>query len=203
MKLEKIKLSELKPLEKNVRRHNEKQISELIRSLNQFGQTRAIIIDEDNNILIGNGLYFALRERGDKECECSRVLGLSEKEKKKLVLTDNKVYALGIDDYENITAYINEITADGDFEIAGFDEEVLKQMTRELEEVEKDVMNYGVIDTPPQAQNSATPSQTFQPVVNTQQPVNQPAQAENKPQAAVNNDRTIICPSCGEVIHID
>lgn len=203
MKLEKIKLSELKPLENNVRRHNEKQISELIRSLNQFGQTRAIIIDEENNILIGNGLYLALRERGDKECECSRVLGLSEKDKKKLVLTDNKIYALGIDDYENITAYINEITADGDFEIAGFDEEVLKQMTRELEEVEKDVMSYGVIETPTQPQNSATPSQTFQPVVNTQQPVNQPAQPEYKPQAAVNNDRTIICPSCGEVIYID
>ena len=60
MKLEVVKLSDLKPLEKNVRKHNDKQIDELVKSVEQFGQTRAMVIDEDNNILIGNGLYFAL-----------------------------------------------------------------------------------------------------------------------------------------------
>ena len=58
MKLEVVKINDLKPLEKNVRKHNEKQIDELIKSVEQFGQTRAMVIDEDNNILIGNGLYF-------------------------------------------------------------------------------------------------------------------------------------------------
>ena len=94
MKIEIIKLDELKPLEKNVRKHNEIQLNELVRSLNQFGQTRAIIVDEDNNILIGNGLYLAMQKRGDKTAECSRVKGLTETQKKKLVLTDNKVYSL-------------------------------------------------------------------------------------------------------------
>ena len=60
MKLEVVKLSDLKPLENNVRKHNDKQIDELVKSVEQFGQTRAMVIDEDNNILIGNGLYFAL-----------------------------------------------------------------------------------------------------------------------------------------------
>ena len=85
MKIERIKLSELSPLAKNVRKHGETQIKEFVRSLNQFGQTRAIVIDEDNNILIGNGLYIAMNKRGDIEADCTRVLGLSEKEKKKLV----------------------------------------------------------------------------------------------------------------------
>ena len=67
MKLQKKKLSTLKPLEVNVRKHSDKQIKELIRSVNQFGQTRAIVIDEENNILIGNGLHAAMLEAGLEE----------------------------------------------------------------------------------------------------------------------------------------
>ena len=51
------KLSVLKHPEKNVRIHSEQQIRELKRSLEKFGQTRALVIDENNIILIGNGLY--------------------------------------------------------------------------------------------------------------------------------------------------
>ena len=36
------------------------QIKEMIRSLNQFGQTRPMVVDEQGNILVGNGLYMAL-----------------------------------------------------------------------------------------------------------------------------------------------
>lgn len=53
------KLSVLKHPEKNVRIHSEQQIRELKRSLEKFGQTRALVIDENNIILIGNGLYEA------------------------------------------------------------------------------------------------------------------------------------------------
>ena len=37
MKLEVVKLSDLNHLEKNVRKHNDKQIDELIKSIEQFG----------------------------------------------------------------------------------------------------------------------------------------------------------------------
>ena len=120
MKLEVVKLKDLKPLERNVRKHNDKQIDELIKSVNQFGQTRAIVIDENNNILIGNGLYYALVKMNKDDVQCFRKTGLSEVEKKKLVLSDNKIYGLGSDDYEEINNYIQEITSFGDFEIAGY-----------------------------------------------------------------------------------
>lgn len=206
MKIEVIKIEELKPLEKNVRKHNEKQIAELTRSLNQFGQTRAIIVDEDNNILIGNGLYMAMKSRGDKTAECSRVKGLSEKQKKKLVLSDNKVFALGADDYDMIQDFIKDITIDGDFDIAGFDDDVLKAMSREFEEVAQDIANYGTIP------ENAIPSQSFKQNNNSvENHVNAPVASENSKEnsyipehvAEVKNDRTIICPNCGEVIHLD
>lgn len=209
MKIEKVALSKLKPLENNVRKHNDKQIEELIRSLNQFGQTRAIVIDEANNILIGNGLYEAMVKRGDTHADIHRMEGLTETQKKKLVLSDNKIFSLGIDDYEGIQSYINEIVEDGDYDIAGFDDDVLKELTRSAEEVIDDVMNYGVntavsgeANTPsyspvetesvPQSVNNAPQYTNAAPVVN-----------DNVPRQEVKNDRTIVCPNCGEVIHID
>ena len=58
-------LEQLKPLVENVRKHNPAQIKEMMRSLDQFGQTRPMVVDEDGNILVGNGRHMAMAERGD------------------------------------------------------------------------------------------------------------------------------------------
>ncbi len=207
MKLENIKLNDLKPLEHNVRKHNDKQIDELVRSVEQFGQTRAIVIDEDNNILIGNGLYMALQKMGKEEVQCFRKTGLTDIQKKKLVLTDNKVYSLGSDDYEAINDYINEITITGDFDIAGFDEYILQSMTMTDKENEEMMKDYGritdvnviqeptpapVANTPqPQVTNDNTQKETVTVVTETEVPLQK---TERK---------YVVCPSCGEVIYID
>ena len=204
MKIERIKLSELSPLSKNVRKHNEVQLKEFVRSLNQFGQTRAIVIDEDNNILVGNGLYMAMTMRGDVEADCTRVLGLSEKEKKKLVLTDNKIYSLGVDDYENMQDFITEITADGDFDIAGFGEDILQAMSRDIDDVTKDIMDYG--KTP-----DDLPTPEVMPSKGVETPSGEFAKNESTfipdeikaPEEPVKENKSVICPSCGEVIYLD
>lgn len=203
MKIEIVKLSDLKPLEKNVRKHSEKQIQELERSLNQFGQQRAIIIDEDNNILIGNGLYLAMRKRGDTQADCSRVIGFTDTQKKKLILADNRIYSLGADDYANIEEFINEISLDGDFDIAGFDEAVIKEMTRELDEVNNDVKNYGNIP-----EGYIKPQESVSNVAETQHegetiPASVANETAEMPQTRAETRRSVICPSCGEVIYLD
>lgn len=205
MKLEVVKLSDLKPLENNVRKHNDKQIDELIKSVEQFGQTRAMVIDEDNNILIGNGLYFALVKMNKAEVQCYRKTGLSEIEKKKLILSDNKIYGLGADDYEEINNYIQEITGMGDFEIAGYDKFILEQMTATDEQVEEAIKDYGVItetkfiqDEPKQEKNNTyiekEPEIKNDPVTMV---------TETKVSAEKNERKYIICPSCGEMIYLD
>lgn len=200
MDVQKIKLHDLKPLEQNVRKHGENQIKELIRSVQQFGQTRAIVVDEDNNILIGNGLHAAMVKAGHADCFIYRKTGLTATEKKKLILADNKTYSLGADDYENIEAYLAEITATGDFDVVGFDEDVLRNLMRDADEILEDVQNYGVLTpevvekkqevseraaTPPAPQNIADgrPEQS------------EPQTAEQVP--------TVMCPNCGECIPLD
>lgn len=205
MKLEVVKLSDLKPLEKNVRKHNDKQIDELIKSVEQFGQTRAMVIDEDNNILIGNGLYFALVKMNKADAQCYRKTGLSEIEKKKLILSDNKIYGLGADDYEEINNYIQEITGMGDFEIAGYDKFILEQMTATDEQVEEAISNYGVITDTKFIQEEPKQEVTNTYVENEPEVKNEPVTmvTETKVGAEKNEKKYIICPSCGEMIYLD
>lgn len=212
MKIENVKISELKPLEKNVRKHNEKQIEEMIRSVNQFGQTRAIVIDEDNNILIGNGLYMALLKMGIEECQCYRKTGLTEIQKKKLILTDNKVYSLGSDDYEGINNFIQEITVTGDFDIAGFDDYILKNMTMTEEEHEEMMQDYGKItdikfmqEEPAPASATNTPQEIINNNTEASPVVEKVATVvtETQVSAPKPEKKYVICPSCGEVIYID
>lgn len=205
MKLEVVKLSDLKPLEKNVRKHNDKQIDELIKSVEQFGQTRAMVIDENNNILIGNGLYFALVKMNKAEAQCYRKTGLSEVEKKKLILSDNKIYGLGADDYEEINNYIQEITGTGDFEIAGYDKFILEQMTATDEQVEEAISNYGVITDTKFIQEEPKQEVTNTYVENEPEVKNEPVTmvTETKVGAEKNEKKYIICPSCGEMIYLD
>ena len=210
MKIQTLKLSELKPLEVNVRKHTEAQIKEIMRSVNQFGQTRAIVIDEENNILIGNGLHEAMVKAGLEEAFVYRKKGLSEIEKKKLILADNKTYSLGADDYGNIEAYLEEITATGDFEIAGFDEDVLRSLMRQADEILADVQNYGVL-SPEQVEKkkemqTAEPEQTGATAGTAQQqPGNRALIDETPPDdiAPGKEPETVICPNCGECIPLD
>lgn len=205
MKLEVVKINDLKPLEKNVRKHNDKQIDELIKSVEQFGQTRAMVIDEDNNILIGNGLYFALVKMNKADVQCYRKTGLSEVEKKKLILSDNKIYSLGADNYDEINNYIQEITGMGDFEIAGYDKFILEQMTATDEQVEEAIKDYGTITDTKFIQEEPKQEVTNTYVEKEPEIKNEPVTmvTETKVSAEKNEKKYIICPSCGEMIYLD
>ena len=207
MKLEVVKINDLNPLEKNVRKHNDKQIDELIKSVEQFGQTRAMVIDEDNNILIGNGLYFALVKMNKADVQCYRKTGLSEVEKKKLILSDNKIYSLGADNYDEINNYIQEITGMGDFEIAGYDKFILEQMTATDEQVEEAISNYGVITDVKYTQEEPKQETSYKEpeIKNEPENKNEPVTmvTETKVGTEKNEKKYIICPSCGEMIYLD
>lgn len=55
-----MKLKDLVRPERNIRIHTEKQLEEFERSVRMFGQIRPIVVDENNTILAGNGLYETL-----------------------------------------------------------------------------------------------------------------------------------------------
>lgn len=217
MEIKKIKLSDMKPLEDNIRIHGENQIKHYIRSIKQFGQTKPIILDEDYNILIGNGLYKAMTEMGFEYAEGYFKKGLSKKDKKKLILADNKVYEMGMTSNNQVERFLKEITDTGDFDIVGYEEDILKSIMATPDEILEDMKSYGAFDEQiikpieqPMVNQIEQPThqQIDKQMVNQmdQQMVSQSqlnTQIQQPQMSQADTMRTIICPNCGEVIRLD
>ena len=129
------KLDELKRPEKNVRLHGDRQIKEYIRSIEMFGQIRPLVIDENNVVLAGNGLLTALKQMRRETADCYVVSGLTAKEKKKLMLVDNKIFELGVNDTGAFDDILRELG--GDIDIPGYDVDLLKTLTASFDEANK------------------------------------------------------------------
>lgn len=144
MKIVTKKLTEIRPMEKNIRRHTEKQLVEYVRSLEMFGQTKPILIDEAGEIIAGNGLYAALVQMGRTTAECRVMEGLSPAMKKKLMLSDNRVYELGLTDMDMFDEILRDL--DGDLDIPGWDDDLLEMLNASVSEATDMVESYGVYD---------------------------------------------------------
>jgi hypothetical protein len=119
MQTETLALTALVAPPRNVRTHPENQVIELARAVEMFGQTRPVVIDEDNTVLAGNGLVEALKRLGRGTAVTYRVTGLSDADKAKLMLSDNRIWQLGFNDHDAIMELIRNL--EGDTDIPGFD----------------------------------------------------------------------------------
>lgn len=75
----------------NARTHPNKQIRQLARSIEQFGFTIPIIVDENDIILAGHGRWFAAQQLGLPLVPVVVLSGLSEAERRAYLLADNKL----------------------------------------------------------------------------------------------------------------
>lgn len=195
MKIVKMSLSELKRPERNIRMHTERQLVEFERSVRMFGQIRPIVVDEKNEILAGNGLYDTLLRMGWKDADVYQVTGLSENQKKKLMIADNKVYGLGIDDLESFDAFLLELK--DDLDIPGFDADLLQSMVTEAEGITQKLKEYGTLNDDEIAEIKGARERKEQYIQKVT--VSESATGtEEKRQHA--DDEPIVCPKCGEKI---
>ena len=200
-------LSELKPMEKNVRRHSQKQITEYVRSIKMFGQIKPLVVDEEGLILIGNGLFEALKTMGADKADCYVMTGMSEKEKKKLMLADNRVYDLGMTDMDAFDEIIKSL--EGDIDVPGWDADLLETLNSTISEVNEMVENYGSYDPEDISHINARQNSGSDDSDSSITPMNDQGQGNPSPgirtQETANNrnlEHTIICPKCGEAIQI-
>lgn len=84
------KLEELKPWDKNPRKHDKLQIEKLAKLIQQFGFYNPIMLDEESSVLAGHGRIEALQLLGRDMGETRTLYGLSHEEKTALVLADNR-----------------------------------------------------------------------------------------------------------------
>lgn len=138
-----VPITDVRPLEPNPRRHPEKQIVELMKSVEQFGQYRPLVIDGTGEVLAGNGLLLALQRLGRTEVLVYRMPHLNEAQRTKLVLADNRLGDLSSDDFEVVEKMLASLD---DFEVPGFDPEMLSSLLADAEALAEEADAYGVID---------------------------------------------------------
>ena len=212
MNIIKVPLSELRQPERNIRMHTETQLREFERSITMFGQIRPLVVDESNVILAGNGCYETLVRMGRSEADVYKICGLTDAQKKKLMIADNKVYSLGIDDLDTFNAFLEDLR--GDLDIPGFDEDLLKSMVAEAEEVTDKIERYGVIGQDEADGIRAAAARKDALMEKAAQPPEQPAPAPAPAEPAATAPpisgqptpepapvrKSIVCPKCGETI---
>ncbi|QIE45214.1 ParB N-terminal domain-containing protein [Pseudohalocynthiibacter aestuariivivens] len=89
--LEWIVISDLTAWARNARTHSKKQIRQIAESIEAFGFTNPVLIDEHRTILAGHGRVEAAKQLGMAEVPCLRLDHMSADEKRAYVLADNKL----------------------------------------------------------------------------------------------------------------
>lgn len=134
-KIESIELSKIKGYAKNSRTHSDHQIGQIVESIREFGFTNPILIDETNTIIAGHGRLAAAKKLSMDSVPVVRISGLSDKQKKAYVISDNQIALRG---GWNIDMLREELKAlvemDFNIDILGFDTSELTDMMMEAQE---------------------------------------------------------------------
>ena len=112
-------LAELKEFPCNPRRHPESQIVALMKSIRRFW-TNPILVDETGTILAGHGRWQAARRLGMTEVPTVTVSGLSDSDKRAVVIADNRLPEQAVWDFDLLRRHFHDlIKLDFDVELTG------------------------------------------------------------------------------------
>jgi len=89
--IEQTHIRALAPWAMNARTHSKKQVRQIADSIETFGFTNPVLIDEHRTILAGHGRVAAAELLGMTEVPCLRLDYMTEAEKRAYVLADNKL----------------------------------------------------------------------------------------------------------------
>ena len=138
MKVQNIKIEVIKPYEKNTKKHPETQIKNIAESIKQFGFIQPLVLDKNNEIIIGHGRYFAAQRLKMEEVPCVFVENLTEEQVRKLRILDNKLNESEWDD-DLLRLELEDLDF-GDFDVdfgLDFEEEQKEIVEDEVPEVDE------------------------------------------------------------------
>lgn len=137
LSIEYININELKPYEKNARKHEKADVSTIKASIEEFGMCDPIGIWGENNVIVeGHGRLMALKELGYEEVPCIRLDFLSDEQRRAYALAHNKTAEMSDWDFNILDSELDNIF-DIDMTDFGFEfEEEEPEVTEDDYEVE-------------------------------------------------------------------
>lgn len=136
----------LKPHARNARTHSKKQVQQIARSIEQFGFTNPVLVDEQDRIIAGHGRVAAAKSLGMTHVPVLLIDGLTEADRRAYVVADNRLAELAGWDRELLGLELGEIGSlfpDFKLDVIGFDaaeiEALLNQGLSDASEDEGDL----------------------------------------------------------------
>lgn len=125
-------VASLIPAAANPRRHSAAQIGQIAAAIGEFGWTNPILIDEGDEIIAGHGRLEAAKRLAMDEVPVIVVAGLSDAQKRILVIADNKIADNAGWDEDLLQAELEALLAeDVDVSLTGYSEKEIAELLGE------------------------------------------------------------------------
>ena len=95
IEIQEVNINDLKPYERNAKKHSDEQIEMIAKSIQEFGFISPVLIDKELNIIAGHGRVLAGKSLSLETVPCVFVEGLTEEQRRAYILADNKLTELG------------------------------------------------------------------------------------------------------------
>lgn len=128
-------INELKPYQKNARKHGKKDIDNIAKSIQKYGMCDAIGIWSEENIIVeGHGRWLACKQLGMKEVPCVRLDHLTDQERREYAIAHNATAELSQWDFDILPQELADIDlGDFDFEFLGDEQDSKEEVHGEVE----------------------------------------------------------------------
>jgi DNA modification methylase len=118
------------PFASNARTHSDVQVAQIAASIREFGWTNPILVDGDSGVIAGHGRLLAANRLGIDIVPVIELTGLSEAQKRALVIADNKLSENAGWNSELLGLELGELRDLGfDLSLTGFDELEIAALT--------------------------------------------------------------------------
>ena len=137
MELIKVSLKDITPYDKNPR-INDDAVEAVMESIKQCSYISPIVVDEDMVILAGHTRYKALKKLRRQQCEVIVKEGLTEEQKRKYRILDNKTNEFAVWDDDLLSEELIGLDFDGfdfGFDLGVVDEEEISEAKNEEDEI--------------------------------------------------------------------
>lgn len=136
-------LDRLIPFARNARTHSNTQIAEIAGSIRAFGFSNPILVSEAGDVIAGHGRLAAARKLGMSEAPVLVLRGLTENQRRQLVLADNRIALNAGWDAEMLKLELADLSGLGaDLSALGF---TAKELARALTRVEDGLTGEDVV----------------------------------------------------------
>lgn len=144
MEIKRVKLSEIRPYEKNPRR-NDSAVDAVAASIKEFGWQQPIVVDKDGVIIAGHTRYKAAKKLKCKEVPVVYADNLTEEQVKAYRLADNKTSEIAEWDADLLSEELLDLQ---DFDMGQFGFDDFNADTQEIEEAHEDEYEVSLPEEP-------------------------------------------------------